>query len=54
MNASGSGGHPGSGHYFSSSSVMHYSNTAGSEPQVYHATSSVTSGPGGVSELAAG
>lgn len=40
----------GSGQYFSSSSVMHYSNLDGKEPQMYHATSSVTSGPEGVKE----
>ena len=51
MNAAGGGpgNGPGNGHYYSSSSVMHFSNTGGSEPQMYRATSSVTSGPGGVS-----
>ncbi len=38
------------GHYHSSSTVMHYSSSAGGEaPKVYTATSSVTGGPGGVS-----
>lgn len=46
------GGGGGGGAYFSSSSVMHYSSSKDKDgnPQVYHATSSVTKGPGGVSE----
>lgn len=41
----------GDGQYFSSSSVMHFSSTSNGDgqPKVYHATSSVTQGPGGVS-----
>jgi len=47
--AEGPHGH-GTGHYQSSSSVMHYSSSAGGgAPKVYTATSSVTQGPGGVS-----
>ena len=37
------------GHYFSSSSVMHYSSSGDGAPKVYSASSSVTQGPGGVS-----
>ena len=38
------------GTYYSSSSVMHFSSSGAQNgnPHVYHATSSVTKGPGGV------
>ena len=52
MNSPANGSRGNNGHFYSSSSVMHFSNTGGgNQPQVYHATSSVTSGPGGVSFL---
>ena len=38
------------GHFHSSSSVMTFSNTGNGQPTFYHATSSETAGPGGVSE----
>ena len=37
------------GHYHSSSTVMHFSNSGNGAPTFYHASSSETSGPGGVS-----
>ena len=47
------GGGGGAGAYYSSSSVMQFSSSRDKDgnPQVYHATSSVTKGPGGVSEV---
>ena len=38
-----------SAHTFSSSTVMSYSNGPDGNPQVYHATKSTRTGPGGVS-----
>ncbi len=38
------------GHYHTNSTVMHFSNTGNGTPTFYHATSSETSGPGGVSD----
>ena len=42
-------GNPNSGHFYSSSSVMSYSNSGDGAPRVYQASSSTRQGPGGVS-----
>ena len=39
-----------SAHTFSSSTVMSYSNGPDGNPQMYHATQSTRTGPGGVSK----